>query len=70
MSLAVLLEKVSDIRNNVVETIDTSAVMGLRMVMTLAPIAVLVIALLIFKSRYILTDKKLAEISSELKSRS
>jgi Na+/melibiose symporter-like transporter len=40
------------------------------MVMTLAPIFVLVIALLIFKAKYILTDKKLEEISKELKSRS
>ena len=38
--------------------------------MTLAPIIVLVVALLIFKAKYILTDKKLEEISSELKSRS
>ena len=40
------------------------------MVMTLAPIFVLVIALLIFKAKYILTDKKLVEIYKELKSRS
>ena len=70
MNLSVLLEKVSSIRNNVVETIDTSAVFGLRMVMTLTPIFVLIIALLIFKAKYILTDKKLAEITKELKSRS
>ena len=69
MNLSVLMNKVTSIRNNVVETIDTSAVIGLRMVMTLAPIFVLVIALLIFRSKYILTDKKLEEISSELKSR-
>ncbi|PWJ70283.1 MFS transporter [Ruminococcaceae bacterium R-25] len=70
MNLSVLLEKVSSIKNNVVETIDTSAVFGLRMVMTLTPIFVLVIALLIFKAKYILTDKKLDEITKELKSRS
>ena len=70
MNLAVLTEKVNALRNNVVETIDTSAVFGLRMVMTLAPIFVLVIALLIFKAKYILTDKKLGEIYKELKSRS
>ncbi len=70
MNLGVLLEKVNSIRNNVVETIDTSAVFGLRMVMTLAPIFVLVIALLIFKAKYILTDKKLKEIYTGLKSRS
>ena len=70
MTYSVLMEKVLSIKNSVVETIDTSAVFGLRMVMTLAPIFVLVIALLIFKSKYILTDKKLEEISAELKSRS
>ena len=70
MNLSVLLEKVSSIRNNVVETIDTSAVFGLRLVMTLTPIFVLIIALLIFKAKYILTDKKLADITKELKSRS
>ncbi len=70
MNLAVLMEKVADLKNNVIETIDTSAVVGLRLVMTLAPIVVLVIALLIFKAKYILTDKKLEEISKELKSRS
>ena len=70
MTLSVLTDKVSSIKNNIVETIDTSAVFGLRMVMTIAPIIVLVIALLIFKSKYILTDKKLKEIATELKSRS
>ena len=70
MNLAVLMEKVADLKNNVIETIDTSAVVGLRLVMTLAPIVVLVIALLIFKAKYILTDKKLGEIYKELKSRS
>ena len=70
MTFSVLMEKVSSIRNNVVETIDTSAVFGLRMVMTLTPIFVLVIALLIFKAKYILTDKKLEEIARELRSRS
>ena len=70
MNYRVLMDKVTSVRNNVVETIDTGAVFGLRMVMTLAPIAVLVVALLIFKAKYILTDKKLEEISKELKSSS
>ena len=70
MNLAVLMEKVSKLRNNVVETIDTSAVFGLRMVMTLTPIFILMIALMIFKRKYILTDKKIEEITAELKSRS
>ena len=64
-----MLEKIDNYRNNVVETISSGSVVGLRLVMTLAPIFVLVIALLIFKKRYILTDRKLEEISRELKSR-
>ena len=70
MNLNVLLQKVSNLKNNVVETIDTSAVFGLRMVMTLTPIVILVIALMIFRKKYILTDKKIEEISAELKARS
>lgn len=48
------------------QLIDNSSVMGLRMVMTVGPIAVLVIAYLIFKRKYILTDEKLQEIGEEL----
>ena len=70
MNLAVLTDKVTSLKNNVIETIDTGAVFGLRMVMTLTPIFVLAIALLVFKKKYILTDKKLEEINTELKSRS
>ncbi|MBR2295503.1 MAG: MFS transporter [Clostridiales bacterium] len=70
MDLNVLLAKVDSIRNNVVETIDTGAVFGLRMVMTLAPILLLVAALFVFKRKYILTDKKMNEITSEIKARS
>jgi melibiose permease len=44
---------------------DTSK-MGLRMFMTLIPIAVLVFAILWFKKNYVLTDEKIEEISKEL----
>ncbi len=64
-----MLEKTDGIRNHVIDTISSGSIVGLRLVMTLAPIFVLVAALLIFKSKYILTDKKLAEIAKELKSR-
>lgn len=53
----------------VLESLDNSAVFGLRMVMTIGPVVVLVIAFFFFKSRYILTDEKLEEIGKELKSR-
>ena len=36
------------------------------MIMTIGPTIVLVIALLFFKARYILSDEKLQEISMEL----
>ena len=49
--------------------IDNSSVVGLRLVMTLAPVILLVIALFVFKAKYILTDKKLEEISGMLKAR-
>lgn len=51
------------------QLIDNSSVMGLRAVMTVGPIAVLVIAYFIFSKKYILTDEKLQEIGEELKSR-
>ncbi|MBO4242877.1 MAG: MFS transporter [Clostridiales bacterium] len=66
----VLASAVRDMASGADTAIDNSSVVGLRLVMTLAPILVLFIALMIFKSRYILTDKKLEEISSELKTRS
>ena len=43
--------------------------MGLRFVMTVFPMIVLVIALFIFKARYILTDEKLEEISRQIAKR-
>ena len=64
-----ILEKIGNYKNHVVDTISSGSIVGLRLVMTLAPIIVLVIALLIFKSKYILTDKKLSEIAKELKAR-
>lgn len=51
------------------QLIDNSSVMGLRAVMTVGPIAVLVIAYFIFSKKYILTDEKLQEIGEELRSR-
>ncbi len=50
-------------------SISASSRMGLRMCMTLIPIAALLVGLFIFKKKYILTDEKLAEITSEIKAR-
>jgi melibiose permease len=43
--------------------------MGLRMFMTLIPIAVLIFAIIWFKNNYKLTDEKIEEISKELESK-
>ncbi len=59
-----LLDKVANL--GVLDSIGNSSVVGLRMIMTVGPTIVLVIALLFFKARYILTDEKLQEISMEL----
>ena len=49
--------------------VNAASKMGLRMVMTLIPIAGLIFALLWFKKRYILTDQKVEEIAAEVKAR-
>ncbi len=46
--------------------VSGSARIGLRMSMTLIPIFVLIIAVIIFRRHYILTDEKLNEIKKEL----
>ncbi len=66
MTFQSLLDKVKDLKNNVVEKIDSSAVTGLRMVMTMTPIFVLIVALIVFRAKYKLTDEKLEEISNEI----
>ena len=46
-----------------------SSKMGLRMTMAIIPIIGLIIAVICFKKKFILTDEKMEEITSELKSR-
>ncbi|NLL63862.1 MAG: sugar:sodium symporter [Ruminococcaceae bacterium] len=46
-----------------------SSIMGLRFSMTLLPILALIVAFIIFKKKYILTDEKLEEISAQIKSK-
>ena len=74
-SLALQIFKLSDAATTEAEqTMDLSlnvaqsSKMGLRMIMTLIPIAGLVIAFFWFRKRYILTDAKLDEISTQLHS--
>lgn len=59
----------SDKEAVIVEPISQTSRMGLRLSMTLIPIAILLIGLLVFKAKYILTDKKIDEITTELKRR-
>lgn len=47
-------------------TVSGSSRIGLRMSMTIIPIFVLIIAVIIFRRHYILTDEKLNEIKKEL----
>lgn len=49
-----------------VAQVAESSVLGLRMTMTLLPIIVLVLGVLVFKKKYILSDEKLEEISHKL----
>ncbi|MBR0429673.1 MAG: MFS transporter [Lachnospiraceae bacterium] len=46
--------------------VDAASKIGLRLVMTLIPIACLLVAFALFKKKYILTDEKIEEISGQL----
>ncbi len=48
---------------------STSTLMGLRLLMTILPIAGLVAAMFVFVRKFILTDEKVSEIESELRQR-
>ncbi len=52
---------------NAAEAVAGSSVVGLRMTMTVIPVILLIIALLFFIRKYILTEQKVAEISAQLK---
>ncbi|MBQ4341921.1 MAG: sugar:sodium symporter, partial [Clostridia bacterium] len=47
--------------------VTTAQKMGLRMTMTVIPIIGLIIAILWFRKRFILTDEKVLEISEKVK---
>ena len=49
--------------------VSGGSIIGLRFVMTVLPMFVLVVALFIFKARYTLDDKKLAEITEKINAR-
>jgi len=51
------------------KNVSSSAKFGLRMTMTLIPVAGLVAAIIVFKKKFILTDQKVEEIAGEVKKR-
>ena len=67
--VALDLFNISKNTDTVVENASASSnIMGLRMTMTILPIAGLLIAVFIFAKKYILTDEKLEEITASLRS--
>ena len=67
LNLNTVTEQVKN--SGVLDTAGEGAVLGLRLIMTMVPILVLVIALVLFKAKYKLTDQKLDEINKELEAR-
>ena len=65
-SLCLQIFNISSDENALVQA-TTGSVIGLRMTMTIIPIVVLVIGVVVFKNKYILTDAKIEEIANELK---
>ncbi len=73
MSQSSLVVQLKDYMNGIIENgalvVSNNSVVGLRLVMTLLPVLVLVLAFIIFKKRYTLTDARLADISEQLAAR-
>lgn len=66
-SVVLAIFHVSQDKEAEITVISQSSRTGLRLCMTLIPMVVLVIAVIVFKKHYILTDEKLQEITEELK---
>ncbi len=47
--------------------VESATKVGLRMIMTILPVILLLVAILYFKKRYMLTDERLEEINNQLK---
>ena len=59
----------ADTADVVYQRASDASCMGLRMCMTLIPIAILIIGLIVFKAKYKLNDERLEEITKELDER-
>ncbi|MDE7446474.1 MAG: glycoside-pentoside-hexuronide (GPH):cation symporter [Lachnospiraceae bacterium] len=69
-SICLMVCNLSDDTSQAAVAVDAaSSVVGLRMTMALIPIIGLVIAVIVFYKKYILTESKLNEIEAELKTR-
>ncbi len=66
LQLSNLSKDTSDVEE-IIEAVDGSHLIVLRMTMALIPIIGFIIACIIFRKKYILTDEKLAEISETLR---
>lgn len=73
MSQSSLVVQLKDYMNGIIENgalvVSNNSVVGLRLVMTLLPVLVLILAFIVFKKRYTLTDARLADISEQLAAR-
>ncbi|MBR1758201.1 MAG: MFS transporter [Lachnospiraceae bacterium] len=58
-----------DTSDAVAQAASTSSKIGLRMFMTILPIIGLLVAVFLFKKKYILTEEKVEEIAAEVKAR-
>ena len=58
-----------DASNTVVDVVNNTAsnLLGLRLTMSVLPIIGLIIAIIVFKKKYILTEKKIEEITAQIK---
>ena len=68
-SLCLTIFRLSDNTEEVVEAVAGSSVVGLRMTMTLLPIAGLLAAAVYFKKRFTLTESRVEEINIQLKTK-
>ncbi|MCM1084012.1 MAG: glycoside-pentoside-hexuronide (GPH):cation symporter [Clostridium sp.] len=66
LRLSNLSNDTSDVEE-VVEAVEGSSLIILRMTMSLIPIIGFIVAYIVFRKKYILTDEKLSEISEELR---
>ena len=68
-SIVLTITNISSSDDAVVKIADSSSRMGLRISMTVLPIIILIVGVIVFKSKYRLTDEKLEEINTELKAK-